>query len=155
MNNNFSYVQKIKSNKITSLHNYLQINIFEEIRHESTEITIRGSMAESNKDRKLQLEYIQGFWEYTLLDFFGPKKKFLKEFYISVDTKISHMKFFNWSISKNDRGDVTHLVIESVIPPDGDYISHCDYVTKLGDNYIYQFNVQQLGKIIFTEKPPL
>lgn len=154
MEKSFNYVQKYYKNKSVSLHSFLQIKIFEEIKNDSIDITLRGSFLESLHQKELQKEYIRGFWEYTLLDFLMPKKKFLKEFYISVDIKISYMKFFDWSITKNDYGDVTHLVIESLIPPESDFISGYEFASKLHSNYIYQFNILEIGKIIFTEKPP-
>lgn len=151
----FCFVQRNHQDKITSLHSFLGIKIFEEINHTETEITIKGELAKLEQNQKLQREYIQGFWEYTLLDFIMPKKKFIKEFYISVDTKISSMRFFNWSVSKNNTGHVSHIMIESVIPPHSDFISGYDLMTKLNNNYIYQFDILRLGKIIFSEKPTL
>ncbi|MCI5051329.1 MAG: hypothetical protein MRY57_03400 [Candidatus Pacebacteria bacterium] len=101
---------------------------------------------------EIEQEYLQGYFEHLLIHLHEPRKKLLIAVYLRQGCLIHSKDFHSWSVSRNERGDVTHLVIESHFPPKSEKIEGYDFVTPLHGKFLYQINTLEIGTIQFKEK---
>jgi hypothetical protein len=97
-------------------------------------------------------KYLKEFWQFTLLDFYMPKKKNISELYILIEHRLQlGYDYFDWSFARDEQGCIEKLVLISEHGPESGKIEYYETCIQNAKEYLYQFNLIDIGKIIFYE----
>lgn len=145
--------RNMKDGSIAMLSETVGVKVREELSEFQTIITIYKKGGYYSNE--MQKKYISGFWEMIIIDYSMPNKWDLGQFYIDAQYKISlGSEFLDWSFTRNNKGDIEHLVIISSLNPSENIIEGYDFYrdNKKNDEYIYHFHITRIDKAIFEKK---
>lgn len=151
MISNLSVSSETKDGRILELEEISNINlkIFEEITVTGTSLSFFNNEILNSEHE----EYLYGYFNILLQHLSEPKRKIIC-FYLREGCRINGSDFVTWTIARNKNAWITHIVIESNFGPKTEKFDYYDTVTRLHKNWIYQFNIMTIGKIVFKEKHP-